>query len=94
MAMLAWTPERRVDWHDTTIAPGKPVQNAFIESFNGRLRDECTNEHLFHGLREAREIIPSMSDRLQLGPSPHQPLQPHAERVCNPVRIGPDHEKS
>jgi putative transposase len=33
------------------------MQNAFIESFNGRLWDECTNEHLFHGLREARTII-------------------------------------
>jgi putative transposase len=33
------------------------MQNAFVESFNGRLRDECLNEHLFHGLRGAREIV-------------------------------------
>ena len=33
------------------------MQNAFVESFNGRLRDECLNEHLFSSLREARRII-------------------------------------
>lgn len=54
-AVLAWSEESGIEWH--YIAPGKPMQNAFIESFNGRLRDECTNEHLFHGLREARTII-------------------------------------
>ena len=39
------------------IEPGKPVQNAYIESFNSRLRDECLNEHAFLNLAEAREII-------------------------------------
>ena len=39
------------------IAPGKPVQNAFVESLNGRLRDECLNEHIFRGLSAARRII-------------------------------------
>ena len=38
------------------IDPGKPQQNAFIESFNGKCRDECLNEHWFTGLREARDI--------------------------------------
>ena len=38
------------------IQPGKPSQNGFCESFNGRLRDECLNESLFSSLREAREI--------------------------------------
>ncbi len=51
-AILAWTAEARVDWHD--IDPGKPVQNAFIESFNGRLRDEFLNETLFRSLMQAR----------------------------------------
>ena len=37
--------------------PGKPTQNGFIESFDGRLRDECLNEHLFSNLAQAREII-------------------------------------
>ena len=39
------------------IEPGKPVQNATIESFNGRLRDECLNEHWFLSLSRARSII-------------------------------------
>ena len=42
-------------WH--YIVPGKPQQNGFIESFNGRLRDECLNEHLFSNLGEASQII-------------------------------------
>jgi putative transposase len=39
------------------IQPGKPVQNAYVESFNGRLRDECLNESWFKNLEEARTII-------------------------------------
>ena len=54
-AMLRWQQERGVGWH--YIAPGKPVQNAFVESLNGRFRDECLNEHVFHGLPMARRII-------------------------------------
>jgi putative transposase len=54
-AILAWQQERGVQWH--YIAPGKPMQNGFVESFNGRLRDECLNEHLFTNLKEARQII-------------------------------------
>ncbi len=53
-AVLRWA-TRRVAWH--YIEPGKPVQNAFIESFNSRLRDECLNEHVFLTLAEARHII-------------------------------------
>ena len=44
------------------IDPGKPVQNAFIESFNGRLRDECLNEHWFMSLPAARMIIEAWRD--------------------------------
>ncbi len=54
-AILAWQQERDVEWH--YIAPGKPMQNGFVESFNGRLRDECLNEHLFTNIKQAREII-------------------------------------
>src|ERR1700675_1438656 len=54
VAVLRWVPGR-VTWH--YIEPGKPVQNAYIESFNSRLRDECLNEHLFGSLAEARQII-------------------------------------
>ena len=39
------------------IRPGKPVENAFIESFNGRLRDECLNVHQFTSMAEAQDII-------------------------------------
>ena len=51
MAILRWSQERDNGWH--YIAPGKPTQNTFIESFNGRLRDEFLNETLFTTLREA-----------------------------------------
>jgi len=54
-AILRWQQERVVGWH--YIAPGKPVENAFVESFNGRFRDECLNEHVFRGLPMARRII-------------------------------------
>jgi putative transposase len=50
--VLAWTDESKVGWH--YIAPGKPMQNAFVESFNGRLRDEFLNETLFTSLPQAR----------------------------------------
>ena len=53
-AVLRWA-TGRLDWH--YIEPGKPVQNAFIESFNSKLRDECLNEHVFLTLAEARETI-------------------------------------
>ena len=59
-AMLKWQEERKVDWH--YIAPGKPMQNGFVESFNGRLRDECLNEHLFDNLRHARHLIAAWRD--------------------------------
>jgi len=49
-----WT-RRAVEWH--YIAPGKPQQNAFIESFNGRLRDELLNETLFTSLNHVREAL-------------------------------------
>lgn len=54
-AMVAWAHERGVELR--LIEPGKPNQNAYIESFNGRLRDECLNEHWFNGLLQARTII-------------------------------------
>jgi putative transposase len=54
-AVLRWVDETGIEWH--YIAPGKPVQNAFVESFNGRLRDECLNEHVFRSLSQARGIV-------------------------------------
>ena len=55
MAILRWSQEQQVDWH--YIAPGKPQQNAFIESFNARLRDELLNETVFSSLSEARILL-------------------------------------
>ena len=58
-AILRWQEEREVLWR--YIAPGKPQQNGFVESFNGRFRDECLNEclneHLFSNLAAVRQII-------------------------------------
>jgi putative transposase len=54
-AVLAWCSEARVEWHYT--APGKPTQNAFVESFNGRMREELLNETLFMSLDHARVVI-------------------------------------
>ena len=54
-AILRWQEERSVLWH--YIAPGKPQQNGFVESFNGRFRDECLNEHLLSSLAAALRII-------------------------------------
>jgi putative transposase len=55
MAILRWAQERGIEWH--YIAPGKPQQNTFAESFIGRLRDECLNESLFESLASARQIL-------------------------------------
>ena len=55
IAILRWSQEAHVEWH--YIAPGKPQQNAFIESFNGRLRDELLNETLFTSLSHVREAL-------------------------------------
>jgi transposase InsO family protein len=54
-AMLNWTHERNVNLRQ--IDPGKPNQTAYIESFNGRLRDECLNEHWFTSLDHVRGVI-------------------------------------
>lgn len=54
-AILGWADAARVEWH--YIAPGKPMQNGFIESFNGRLRDELLNETLFSSLSQARAAL-------------------------------------
>ena len=57
LATPSWAGPTRpaVGWH--YIAPGKPQQNGFIESFNGRLRDELLNETLFRSLPHARAVL-------------------------------------
>jgi len=54
-AILKWANDNGVDWH--YIDPGKPQQNAFIESFNGSLRDELLNEEMFESLEDARRKL-------------------------------------
>lgn len=54
-AMLTWAHRNGVALK--LIEPGKPNQNAYVESFNGRLRDECLNEHWFPNLLQARAVI-------------------------------------
>ncbi len=79
-AILKWQEERKVEWHH--IAPGKPtlggaslacramMQNGFVESFNGQLRDECLNEHLFTNLPAAKRLIEELTT------TPTDPIQP------------------
>ena len=69
MAILKWVQDNGVDWH--YIQPGKPTQNAFIESFNGKLRDECLNETLFSSLTDAR-------DKLEKWQEDYNNLRPHS----------------
>ena len=54
-AILRWADDHKIAWH--YIDPGKPVQNAFAESFIGRLRDELLNETLFRSLPHARAVL-------------------------------------
>jgi transposase InsO family protein len=59
-AVIGWAQDNKVFWH--FIAPGKPMQNGFCESFNGRMRDELLNESLFLGLDHARTRIADWAD--------------------------------
>nr|WP_086011145.1 IS3 family transposase [Sphingobium chlorophenolicum] len=59
-AVLAWSGDVGIEWH--YIAPGKPTQNGFVESFNGRMRDELLNETLFFTVRQARSILANWVD--------------------------------
>ena len=54
-AVEQWAYDNGVDWH--FIEPGKPIENAYIESFNARFRDECLNENWFTSLPDARQKI-------------------------------------
>jgi putative transposase len=68
--------DRKVDGH--YIAPGKPMQNGFVESFTGRMRDECLNEHLFDSLSDARNLISGWCTDFNNHRSAHKPRWPHA----------------
>ena len=70
-AILAWAEQNRITWH--FIASGKPMQNGFCASFNGRMRDELLNETLFLGLDHARTRIADWADDYN-GRRPHSAL--------------------
>ena len=57
-----------------SIRPGKPVENAFIESFNGKLRDECLNSHIFASVAEARVVLDAWREDYN-AVRPHSALQ-------------------
>jgi putative transposase len=80
-AILAWTNRVRLDWH--YIAPGKPQQNAFVESFIGHLRDEFLNEDIFENLAHARRLLERWRlDYNQVRPhSAHRGLSPAKTRL-------------
>ena len=85
-AILRWQEERSVLWH--YIAPGKPQQNGFVESFNGRFRDECLNEHLFSSLAAARRIIEAWRIDYKHRTPTHEPRRAHPSSLCNPPQAG------
>jgi transposase InsO family protein len=93
-AMLAWSKDTVIDWH--FIAPGKPMQNGFIESFNGRMRDELLNETLFFDLDDARAAVWVADYNLRRPHSSLKYLTPaayaayltaRADRLRNPDRL-------
>ncbi len=59
-AIFAWCKDHKIDWH--YIAPGRPMQNGYVESFNGKMRDELLNETLFFSLDHARSIVAAWMD--------------------------------
>ncbi len=87
-AVLAWSGETRVEWH--YIAPGKPTQNGFVESFNGRMRDELLNETVpgacgsqpLHHLEENALLSPALPPVVQ------RPLDEARDRLVRTVSAG------
>ena len=86
-AMLRWQQETGVAWH--YIQPGKPIQNAFVESFNGRLRDELLERDLIPLAGSCPRDAGRVAGRLQRTATTHEPQGAHAERVCKEVHVGP-----
>lgn len=87
-AIFAWAKDHAVDWH--YIAPGKPMQNGFVESFNGRMRDELLNEALFFGLDHARQKIAVWADDYNTG-RPHSALGYQTPAAFAAKLIATDH---
>lgn len=98
LAMLGWAQGLGLEWH--YIDPGKPQQNAFIESFNGRLRDEFLNETLFTTLAQApqkhlRQVGRQATSTRHLGPLPGGGLARYATgRRSSACRVAPNLERA
>ena len=76
-SILRWSQDRQVEWH----APGKPTQNAFVESFNGRQRDECLNDTLFTSMPQARAVLATWRHD-------YKTIRPHSKLGgCTPAEI-------
>ena len=93
--------KRQIEWH--YIAPGKPTQNAFIESFNARLRDELLNETLFTSFAQVRAVLATWKDdynatRTHLSLNKDAPVPRGVEWagnvVCRPILGGLHHQYS
>ena len=83
-AILRCQEERSVTWH--FIQLGRPIRNALVESFNGRIRDELLNEMLFSGFRQlVEEWRSTTTENAHIQASKGG----HAERVCKEVQRGP-----
>jgi putative transposase len=82
-AMLTWAHRNGVALR--LIEPGKANQNAYVESFNGRLRDDCLNEHWFTSLTHARSVIRDVATGIQRGETQKSPRRANARRVCPAV---------
>lgn len=94
-AMLEWTNRTSVGWHYSD--PGKPQQNGFVESFNGKFRDECLNEEVFMTLAEARVVIGRWRHDYNhvRTDSAHGGLAPETVRLNHPIMTeGPEGGRS
>ena len=69
-AILKWCADNRIEWHH--IAPGKPMQNGFVESFDGRMRDEFLNETMFRNIGHARDLIDAWVTDYNTAPPIHR----------------------
>lgn len=89
-AVQSWAQKRGIQW--LCIEPGKPTQNSHIESFNGRLRDECLNENLWRTLQEVRRETSQYRDeynqRRPHGALGYLPPQEYARRLQTGQGLG------
>jgi transposase InsO family protein len=87
-AMPWWAKDRSIELR--FIELGKPTQNAFIESFNARLRDECLNEHVFSDVNEAQATLEEDGTTTRSGPADRSEVKPQTSLPKEPK--GPRHE--